>query len=428
MSDETLPLGPWPLGVNNIDHPQSPAFQPGESGAQLRTAENVDINRSGHTRRRGGYTARLTLNRAHSLVSIGGYLLLASEGTLYRVEPRDWSMEAIALNVGDAPLTYALLGTDVLWSSEQSNGLIRQRRRAPWGLPIAPSPVTTTVPGSLRAGRYLIAATWETLDGLESGFRQPAVVQVPENGGVQVTIGAPPEAATAVNLYASEADGRELYWVKTLQVGDPLIVDQVGQSTDLCDMAGLYPPPLGQIVRTYRGYTLVASGSALYWSQPMGPHHFRRSSDVQLFSDRIVMLEPLADGFFVAVEDGPTWWVAGDDPHSWMPREVDTIPVSEGTALRMQSGQLPWLNVPDAPVVVWSSARGLAVGLPDGSVQHPTESRFATDTYEQAALLYREESGIRQIIAAGQRQTQANRLAVADEATIEVIKATRATP
>jgi hypothetical protein len=260
-------------------------------------------------------------------------------------------------------------------------------------------------------------------DGVESGVRGSAVIDVPEDGyGIAVTPrGVDPDADT-LHVYCSGPNRGDLFWVKSVPVGTEIVVDQVDVSTDLFDGMGAYPPPPGQIVRAFNGRILVASGATLYWSEPLAYHRFQIETDFQMFQAPIVLLEPMADGFYVAVENGPTWWVAGDDPANWRPRELTSRPVCQGAALRLPGHKVPWAQTGEM-VAIWGTADGWAAGLPSGVLRFPTDSRIAMDTHTKATMAYREEDGLRQILMSLRDKTMTSRLGASDRASAVVYKA-----
>jgi hypothetical protein len=170
---------------------------------------------------------------------------------------------------------------------------------------------------------------------------------------------------------------------------------------------------------------LIASGSALYWSQPLAYHHFRIQTDVQLFPERIVLLAALDSGFFIAT-GSRTYWVSGDEPDQWQPRVVDTRPVAEGEPLRVSAHKLPKLQS-EGEVLVWATSDGFVAGLADGTVQHLTDGRLAVDAFKQSALAFREVDGLRQILLSLQTKESETRFGATDRVTCRVIRANEST-
>ena len=414
MSEPIVPLGPWHLGVNNVDDLQSPVFQPSEKGPppQLRTAENVDLDRYGLPRRRQGRIKRLSLADGRALASFGDTLLLVDGDSLFRVEPNGWSQYLLTHGLPtDQPVMMAEHGGSVWWACGDVRGSLRQGIPFHWGLPTPAILSATPTAGGLAPGRYLVTATVER-DGLESGAQQPVLVELPAGGGIEVTVSA---TTDPVNLYCSTPDGKTPFFASTGSRIESL------PTTDPCDFIGCHPPPEGHLLAGFGGRLLIAESNLLYWSLPGAYHHWRVGLDLQLFPDRITMLAPLDGGFYVGTER-EVLWVQGDDPENWSPREVDTRPALEGTSLRVDGRKLPELQYPGV-VQVWATTDGLAAGLPDGTVRHLTDGRLAIDPHQHATLAYREERGLRQILM-GLRDRQAvSSFGASDTATCRIVRA-----
>lgn len=421
-------LGPW-QGLDTVDDATGGPFQPRERPDDpapfLREAVNVDLDRLGWPRRRTGRTKRLALSNAHALASVGGRLLVADSGALLAVEPRDWSTRVIASGLQPgAPVSFTEAGGEVFWTDGVRLGRIGADGAAlTWGLEPPTLPMVSSAGGgTLRAGRYLVAVTCETLDGLESGARGTVPVAVAD-GATLVLSGFSVEPAGAlINVYVSDCDGRVPFFVDAVPVGAlPIAVPQVGLTTDALDGVGWYSPMPGSRTALYRGRLLVARDAVLQWSQPLAFHHFARATDIQMFDGRILLLEALDDGFYVSTPTA-VYWIAGDDPENWQPRTVDTRAAAEGPALRVPGQALPGLGY-DGPVLVWASADGFVAGLPGGRIVHLSAGKVAMDAHAHATLAYRESPGLRQILLGLREQGASSRLASSDRVSCRVIKA-----
>lgn len=420
---EVLPLGPW-TGVDTVDDATAAVFQPGqESPAALRAAVNVDLDRGGWPRRRAGRTKRLALSDGHSLTSVGGRLLLVDAGVLVEVDPQTWTTRAITACPGDAAVSFGEAGGEIFWSNGTLTGRITaDGLAAPWGLAPPRIAVQATTGGVLLPGRYLVAATAETLDWIESGAAETLVVEVRDQGAINVSLSQHDPAATMINLYVSDADAKVPFFVGVFAADEfPITLRQVGLTTDALDGLGLAPPPAGQRIAFYRGRALVAAGDVLYWSQPLAYHRFDIQVDLQLFDGRNTLLEPLDDGFYFGTPTA-TYWIAGEDPETWQPILVDRRAVAEGPALRMAGRALPALEF-DGPVLVWASEDGFLAGLPGGQVMPLNPGKVAMDAPAQATLAYRESPGLRQILLGLRERGAASHLASSDRVSCSVIKA-----
>ena len=171
LGKDTVPLGPF-KGLNNIDDPRGSLFQlprrRGDPMPALRVAQNVDLDRLGWVKRRAGRTKRLALTDAHSLTSVAERLLLVEAGAILEVDPIAWTARTLTTGLDpQAEVRFLEAGGQVFWSNGQVSG---QLDTGAWGLaPCTLPQVQVTSGGALRAGRYLLAVTGETADGLEIG-------------------------------------------------------------------------------------------------------------------------------------------------------------------------------------------------------------------------------------------------------------------
>lgn len=424
LGKDTVPLGPF-RGLNNTDDPRGSPFQlpkrKGEPQPALRVAQNVDLDRLGWVKRRTGRTKRLALSDAHSLASVAERLLLVEAGEILEVDSNSWTTQLRVSGVdSNAEMSFLFAGTEIFWSNGLECGSVDG---APWGLaPCSQPQITVRTGGSLRAGRYLVAVTGETDTGLESGSLAPVAVEVVQEGAALELSGFSWDAAvSSLNVYVSDTDGRQPFFVASVPATQPITVHQVALTTDPLDTFGLYPPPPAQHLELYRGRILVAKDNVLYWSQPLGFHHFSLATDIQLFTAPIRMLAALDTGFYIATAY-QTYWVEGDEPAAWQPRLVDSKLVAEGRALRVLGRKFPALQY-DGPVVIWVTADGPVAGLPDGRVVPLTENQVAMDANNKATVAYRESEGLRQILLSLKDRGASSHFAGSDRVSCTVIKA-----
>lgn len=418
MSTDTTPVLQAALGINNVDDPKAAVFQPSQKGNPqfLTKAQNVDLDKEGYVRRRVGRTKRLALSSAHSLFADSkDRLFLVNSGELLEVFP-DYTVRPIDADLGNHPLSYVEAAGQVFYANETKVGVIDGF----WGVKMPSPPFGTLSSGNMSAGRYLVAVT-ALREGVESGARQPTVAELINAGGLSLSVAGFDPNADALNVYCSEPNGQELYWQGEFPPTSPIHLTQVQHSTDPLTTFGHYPPLPGQHIANYRGRMLIASGAALYWSQPLAYHHFRIQTDVQLFEDRICLLAALDSGFFVAA-GSRTYWVAGQDPDEWQPRLIDTRQVAEGQPLRLPAHKLPELQS-QGEVLVWATADGFVAGMGDGTVQHLTDGRLAIDAFKQSALTFREDGNLRQILLSLQTKESDSRFGVTDRMGVKVIRA-----
>lgn len=422
---EPTPFGPFPLGINNIDDPRGANFQlpskPGDSPPALREASNVDLDRQGGLSRRVGRTLLRPLTLGHSGFATQDAAYYVDGSTLYRFDPEQETDIVVATGLDAyAQVRYAASSGLVFWLNGPQRGAIVGSTPVPWGVEIMDQPTVTVTGGGLPPGRYLVA-TAAVVDGIEGGCREIAQIELSDFGGIGVIPNGVDPRASHVNVYLSDTNGTLLYYHSQTTAGTTL--SDLAPTLQSYEGVGGYPPPAGHLVAVWGGFLIVAQGSDLYFSEPGNPHRFHLDTDIQLFSSRIAILEPVVDGFYVGLEAGGTYWVTGTEPRSLTLRQLDDRLVAEGMATRIPASRLPWLKSDsDTPVPVWATQSGLAVGMPGGAVQYPQQDAVAMDTNYSASLAYVERPGLRQIIASLKNRRADTSLGATDRMTLTVTR------
>lgn len=405
MSANTAPIGPF-VGINNRlpDHQLGIVERGRKAGDYLRNAVNVDLTAAGTLQRRKGSTLVVPGSDCHSLWSDGEKAFYVDGDTLYQY-PR------IALRSGLVPgrrVSYCETPTgDVIWT----NGTVLERIRAgvsaPLGLPVPnPAPtVSASVGGSLKAGVYQVAITAANADGEESGATWPVQVNVPEGGRIEVS-GLP---GTLVNIYVSPLNGDALYLAATTTASS-YVIPVMGVQGAQCPTLNLRPLPAGRFVREYHGRLLVADASGLYYSEPWayGLYNPLRG---YIPLEGITLLEPGQTGVYVATAD-KTYWLSGLDVDQ-LERVVELLPYGavEGSAAHIENSN----------DIAWFSTRGLVIGSQDGQAKNVQEATVAVGPAQIGATLYREQDGMRQLVAAVSG-AQESRAAANSFMTMEVVR------
>ena len=425
---QKIPIGPF-AGLNTVQDETAPIFQPSEERPMaLREAVNVDLDDAGWLRQRRGLTQLASLTDAHSLQVAQGRLWLVDAGTLYRVHPgrTDAQLDAVASGlVNSRALVMAEAGQDILACNGTDRLWIHRTGDVlPWGLEI-PSITATPTTGNLAAGQYLVTLTVTDRFGRESGAPALQRVDLPSGGGITLSLTNIDPSAITCSVYLSTTNGELVYHKAdiTLPMGTINVRTPVESKYALKTLL-LDPCPSGASqVAVHRGYALVAVANTLYWSQPLGFHLFDLTRDLQLFADEIIRLTPADSGFYL-FEGERTWWIGGEQPENWSPVLVDSTPFAAGPALRLPANKIPKLQSPSPGLVsVWRTAEGPVVGLPGGILVRLADDAVAFDHMAEAALAYREEAGIAQLLMAARSTVQSSTFAASDRPICLVRKA-----
>ena len=380
MSAATAPIGPF-VGINNRlpDHQLGVVDRGRKAGDYLRNAVNVDLTVAGTLQRRKGSTLAVPGARCHSLWSDGEQAFYVDGTDLKRFSGK---VVATGLAHGRSVSFCKAPTGDVIWTDGVRLEAIDK------GAVAVPTPnpaptVTASSGGALHAGHYQVCITAVAADGRESGSTWRVQVEVPDSGRIEVS-GLP---GTLVNIYVSPLNGDTLYLTASTTASS-YIIPVMGAQGAQCPTLNLRPLPAGRFVREYHGRLLVADAAGLYYSEPWayGLYNPLRG---YIPLPGITLLEPGQTGVYVATAD-KTYWLSGLDVDQ-VERMVELLPYGavDGSATRIENSN----------DIAWFSARGLVVGSQDGQAKNMQEENVAVGVAQVGATLYREQDGMRQIVA-----------------------------
>lgn len=380
MSAKTTPIGPF-VGMNNRlpDHRLSIVERGRKAGDYLRNAVNVDLTISGTLQRRKGSALVVSGANCHSLWSDGEQAFYV-DGT----DIKSFAGDVVATGLAyGRRVSFCKLPTGlVVWSDGVRVETVDAGPLAPAEINPAPNVVAGSG-GSLHAGVYQVAFTAVASDGRESAPTWPIQVVVPESGRIQVT-GLP---SSMTNIYVSPLNGETLFLAAATTASSytvPILSTQGPQ----CPTTGLRSIPAGHIVREHHGRLIVADEAGIYYSEPWA-YGLYDPVKGRIPLAGVTLVEPVQFGVYLATAD-KTYWLAGADVNQ-VERMVEILPYGavEGSSTRMENN----LDV------AWFSPRGLVVGTPEGQVKNVQEQTVAVGAAQTGATLYREQDGLRQLVA-----------------------------
>jgi len=353
----------------------------------LEAAINVDLDDTKHLSRRGGFTSKAS-GSSHSIWSNGEICLFVAGGVLKRMH-RDYSVETLRSGLTDIPMAYESVAGTVYYTNGLESGIIQNGAPRTWGMTPPALPAAAVTTGYLSAGTYQYALTFVRLDGQESGASIAGVIELPDDSGIAFSaIPSNDEAAYKI-LYLSAPNGEKLYVALTTTDTTATVTSQrLGMALTT---QYLQPPPAGHMLDEYNGSLFVASGNAIYRSEPYR-HELFDYRKVMVLDSRVTLLAPMAGGIFVASEN-ETAFVSGD-PFNYVVRaEHGAIP---GT-LTYVDGAFVGDGV-SGLVAMWSSSAGTCIGTDDGSFKNLTGKRFRYGTALAGAGIYRQTSTLNQYL------------------------------
>lgn len=389
-SPPTVQVGPWPKGIDN----RSPDHAvPGEA---VRNAVNVNLARSGQARRRSGYMQLYAANGTHSLWSceLGTYFV--EQGVL-KFFPVD--RELAGSPVPDVLLTglsggvaFEFFNGDVYLSDNYSTWILRGGTvPTPWGIPApARAPVLDVAGGTLPAGDYLAAFSFVAADGREGPLSALTAMTTSATGGIRLTgfPSVPGDMVAAFRLYLSGPGSSTLYNVADVSIGvEEYVVTERSDTGSVADIRTLTAPPVASIIRHHRGRMFLASGSVVYFTEPLALHLVDAVKNFWQFPEAISIMEPVEAGMFIVADK--TYFAAFTDPDEAKLLALQPDKGVPGTSQRIPTGE----------GVIWYGDRGVMYGTQDGRVEAVQEELVAADKARKGAALLRDNDGLRQYIA-----------------------------
>lgn len=386
-----LPLGPF-LGENNL-LPDTKLET--KDGLFVRSAVNVDLTDAGTFTRRTGSVRAIPGTDCHSLWGRGevGFFVDGVELYQFRHE-QDPTLVASGLAPGRR-----MAFTEVPGEVMGTNG-VELYRISSAGLAVAgiepPSrqpDLAVAAGGSLFAGQYQVAISFLAPDGEESGASMPVAIDVPANGSLAIT-NIEQRAGLQTCVYVSPTNGDALF--RYAVTGDSSLT--VRTSTDgaglPCRTMLLARMPAGRIIAYLNGRLFVAAGKILYYSEPYALALTNPAKNYIPFAEDITMVEPCQNGLYLSADQ--TYWIPGDIATG------ELLPVLPYKAVFGTSGAVPSQNQ-----CYWYSDRGMILASQEGLVKNLQEGTVATNVAESGASMFREQNGMKQMVASlfGPQQT-----------------------
>lgn len=403
----------WPKGLDN--RAQGVAV-PTEC---LRDALNVDLDSSGKPRRRAGRTKVLAGVRAHSLHNAACGLVYAEGDDLRVLNTADYSTTSLRTLTNSDRISYEDLNGVTYASNGRDFIVIRQDGSVadngvagPGGQPIA-APNTSF--GAMRPGSYLVAVTFVSSTGEESGAAAATACTLESSGSIDLT-SIPQGSAAGVRIYCSEPGGERLREAATVPMGVTaytLTGLALGKDLDTQFMERL---PAGRIIRQHAGRMCSVVGPTVAYSEPMRYGLYRPDAGFFQFERDVTVFEPVADGIFVVADQA--YFLRGTDFASMSREALGGSEGIFGTGMRVRSSLFGAESGQEA--AYWYSTAGAVVGFPGGTIRHLTEEHVALPSYDEGASVLRDVNGMRHAVTAFRGTGASSTSSVGDSIDITV--------
>jgi hypothetical protein len=381
-----FPIGPWPLGIDNVSAPSRLKSDP-KTGAfrALVDAISVDIDRDGRPARRAGWAQAVALAGMNSLWSCPLGAFAAAGTTLYSVSAG--AVQAIGTLGSADPCAYAVLNDSVVVANRTTLLQVRAGTVTPLGVSDAPAPIVAAgAAGGLDAGTYGVAVSFLRA-GQEGGLSNLRMVNVDQGGGIVLT-GLPSAAdADSLRVYVTHANGETLYRCADLPLGLPSYIVGVGLRGVIATTQWLRRMPPGELVASWRGRLLVAHNRTLYVSRPMNYGLYSPRHGFVQFPSRITMIAAVEAGVWVGTKHGIVF-LRGPRPSEWQQESTGALPPIPGAVTGVDSAVLALEGVAGGlDCALWLAPNGFVVGTPDGQIIEPQSDRIKIAAYSKGAVL-----------------------------------------
>lgn len=381
------------LGLNN----RRPDFRlRTKEGSFLRAASNAVVSNAGTTKRRSGYTKKLNGSDCHSFwaaptADTGFYV---DGTTLYRVTAAGDGLTRAAVTTDLARgrmLTYAQVGTDVVFSDGAVNRCIGSDGERPFGVPelqVLPA-VAASPGGSLAPGMYQVCFGFGNAQLELSGTTAAQLVAVPVNGKLTITEmpAVWPRGADTLIVYVSQPNAQTMFAELRIRApaGSATLSVLTGSGMQATTYLQRALPP-GRILRYFGTRLLVADGPLLWYSDVYSPALCSPSRSSVQFPAPITVIEPCDSGVFLVADQ--TYWLEGDI-ESTTPRVV-----SPSTAVFGTGGQMPHTQQ-----CFWAGSKGLTIGGAGGQISFPQDENVAVNSAIAGASTVVELDGQRHAVS-----------------------------
>lgn len=341
----------------------------------------------------------------HSLFMDGDICLFRKDSTLCVLDANYNSHILREGLTSGLPMSYKHVNNHIYYCDGATTGVIEKSEEnkadgtytlkgRSWGLEVPTSAELLPASGSLRPGRYKCTLTYLRSDDQESGSSLLSLVDLTESGfTIGVRHSTDPDV-TAINIYVSTANEQGLYHLTTVnkdretsnaKVSYYSFTSESQVDTDCPILTeNLKAAPTGTAIEHYRGHMYVASGSTLWYSEPLSYELFDLSHNWIGFASPITMLGAVHDGMFVGTQK-EVFFLKGTNTRDFerilVYSEGGVVPgslvrgkgtgITDNTSLEGDS-----YGGDRGDVLFWMTNRGIYAGSSGGKVEGLTSGQY----------------------------------------------------
>lgn len=379
----TKNIGPWPLGIDMLS--TETAFPKDRNGKDLAAADsfNGDFTSEGWWDSRPGLAHALTADGTHSAWNhADGRSYAAVGGNLVRLSNNGGSLTTTVLMAlpADAPLDFDdFNGETLVISRDMLKVISRGDTLRDFATPDANLPLVTVAnTGGLPAARYSLAISLIGPRGQEGALSALSTLDVPDGGGMRITLPPAPSGITTARIYRTEANGSVLRRVTELPLAMGTALVGSGQVGQVAATQYLRAAPFGDIVRWWgKARLLVARGRFLFFTDARSPTLYSPRHNFVQFPAAIAFVEGVEGGVYVGLKGRGVVFLQGANPKDWDLKNYTggAPPVARSSALIDNNLLDPQLQI-GSTVALWLAENGYVVGRADGTLYEPQAQRI----------------------------------------------------
>lgn len=362
-------------------------------------AENIDLSRGGSASRRAGRT-RVYTGNISAAWGDGEDFLFVENGTLKRLNA-DYSATVLREGLTTPDILYVLRSVtgQLYWSTGHDYGIIISGVDHAWGIPKPSSPqIQQALVGELSVGRYMVAAAYVNEQGTEGPLSNSVIFE--GEYGITIEAFALSDELTlaqveSVNIYLTSPNGEVLYLALNMGLGiDGSYREDASELAIPAD--GLYREvmPIGRWIVDYAGRLWTALDNILVYSDPYSEMTDLRENFIP-FGERITNFGAVSDGLVVTTVDR-VYFLGGQDPNDMRADEKAKYGAIENTMVQVDGRVIG--EGQNTRALIWTSSKGVCIGLPGGTVANLTERQVNDLPGSKGAAFLREVSGQRHYI------------------------------
>lgn len=347
---------------------------------------------------RTGFEKILEGNNVRALFSLGNDLIIADGDQLIYFSTMTYDSGLIIHIPEQGKVTGTVFNDQLYLSVENKSYRIKERQAKQW-LISNPKINLAIGSGSLRTGRYKVAATVNGNDGEESGA-DIYFIDVPDNSSILVT------SNTDVNVYATEQNSETLYYQGVANPDYAIL--KVASDTKRLATGNMFPFPYVTNLISYHGVMVGSIDNYLYFSVPFMPHLIRAERGFLQYPQPISIIAPVADGIYVVADK--TYFISNLENDQIMQLKVADFNAVAGSYVPLPDGRAAWF-----------SRYGQVFAGMSGQITTPNKGIYAPEVKASGAAGYIEHNGKQLIVNSLDKNRNAdNGLVIGDYWQLEI--------